>query len=65
MATMYRITTWDSIANRWDETLIGHFPEDNVFTSIAEADAGIEALMELGDDWADAEYKVEEIPPLS
>lgn len=54
--TTYRIETKDS-SGRWSSD-VEAYDGANRFDSEAEAEAAIESLRKLGDEWADAEYRV-------
>ena len=54
---MYEILTQDQYGT-WDNDGVG---EPNIFESEAAAWEGIEELRALGEEWADAEYRVREI----
>ena len=58
----YRITSWDEAAHRWDRELVTNNDADNVCGTIAAAEHQIETLRGYGEDWASAQYDVEEIP---
>jgi len=47
----------------WSPHGLGGGPDDNAFDSVADAEAAIESLRALGDDWATAEYRVVERLP--
>ncbi len=50
--------TASSLTSEWDIDGIG---EPNAFDTYEEAEAAIEELRQLGDDWAAAEYRVVEV----
>jgi hypothetical protein len=54
----YRIETF--LNGYWDAQAVGR-DEDNRFATEEEAETQIDALRELGDEWASAEYRVVEI----
>lgn len=54
----YQIETRGPASRDWTTDGIG---AANEFATEAEAEATIEALRNLGDDWAEAEYRVTEV----
>ena len=54
---MFQIESRTHRDNQWSADGIG---EPNEFTTIEDADDAIRQLQELGDEWADAEYRVVE-----
>ncbi len=45
-------------AGDWSEEYVGNDTDANTFTTEEEAEESIQELRKLGDDWADAEYRV-------
>lgn len=54
----YQIETQDAFGN-WTDQGLG--TGDNEFATTEEAEAMIEQLRTIGDDWADATYRVVEV----
>jgi len=51
-----------SYAREWSTESVEATPGTNEFATREEAEAAIEELRKLGDEWATAEYRVREMP---